>query len=60
MLCLTLLFDLIQDEYGDTALHAASSEGHVEVMTILMQRGANVNSLNKVCIYLSFHQPYVS
>ena len=39
----------MQDEFGDTALHAASSEGHVEVMTVLLQRGANVNSLNKVC-----------
>ena len=39
----------MQDEYGNTALHAASDEGHVEVMTILVQRGANVNSLNKVC-----------
>ena len=39
----------MQDEFGETALHAASIEGHVEVMTILVQRGANVNSLNKVC-----------
>ena len=39
----------MQDEFGETALHAASGEGHVEVMTIIVQRGANVNSLNKVC-----------
>ena len=46
----------MQDEAADTALHAASIEGHVEVMTILVQRGANVNSLNKVsvCIYCLF------
>ena len=44
----------MQDEYGNTALHAASHKGHVEVMTILVQRGAKVNSLNKVCKSILF------
>ena len=40
----------MQDEHGNTALHAASGKGHIEVMTGLIKSGANVNSLNKVCI----------
>ena len=44
----------MQDECNNTALHAASSGGHVEVMTILVQRGANVNALNKVCKSIYF------
>ena len=47
----------IQDELGETALHAASGEGFVEVMTVLIQRGANVNSLNKVCVCLLLFPP---
>ena len=45
----------MQDEFGETALHGASGEGHVEVMTVLVQRGANVNSLNKVCVSILFN-----
>ena len=45
----------MQDEFGETALHAASGKGHVEVMTVLVQRGANVNSLNKVCVSILFN-----
>ena len=41
----------MQNELGDTPLHVASCGEYIEVMTILLQRGANVNSLNKVCIY---------
>ena len=44
----------MQNEIGETALHAASDQGHVEVMTILVQRGAKVNSLNKVCVSILF------
>ena len=40
----------MQNELGDTPLHAASRGEYLEVMTILIQRGANVNSLNKVCV----------
>ena len=38
-----------QDEFGDVPLHAASGQGHVNVMTVLIQRGADVDYLNKVC-----------
>ena len=38
----------MQHEIGETALHTASRHGHVNVMTVLVQRGADVNSLTKV------------
>ena len=38
----------MQDEIGETALHAASKKGDVNAMTVLVQRGADVNSLTKV------------
>ena len=38
----------MQDEHGETALHAASNYGHVNVITVLVDRGADVNSLTKV------------
>ena len=38
----------MQDETGETALHAASYEGHVNVITALVERGADVNCLTKV------------
>ena len=38
----------MQNEYGETALHAASRNGHVNVITVLVQRGTDVNSLTKV------------
>ena len=37
-----------QDEFGETGLHAASGEGHVEVIIVLLQRGADVHILSKV------------
>ena len=46
----------MQDEFGETALHGASGEGHVQIMTVLIQRGANVNSLSKVCVSIIFPQ----
>ena len=39
---------LMQDENGETALHAASVKGHVDVARYLVEKGAIVNSLNKV------------
>ena len=39
---------IMQDEIGETALHAASRNGHVNVITVLVQRGADVNFLTKV------------
>ena len=42
------LSHLMQDEYGDTALHAASSKGHINITRHLVEKGATVNSLNKV------------
>ena len=37
-----------QDEFGEVPLHAASHKGHVNVMTFLIQRGAEIDYLNKV------------
>ena len=45
---MTMVNYSLQDEYGETALHAASRNGHVNVMTVLVRRGAGVNSLTKV------------
>ena len=39
---------LMQDEISEIALHAASKKGDVNVMTVLVQRGADINSLTKV------------
>ena len=47
------LFSLIQDERGETPLHAASSQGQVKVISVLVQRGAKLNPLNKVGWVLS-------
>ena len=38
----------MQDEYSETALHTASKFGHVNVITVLVDRGADINSLTKV------------
>ena len=39
---------IMQDETGETALHTASSHSHVNVITTLVERGADVNCLTKV------------
>ena len=38
----------LQDDLGATALQAASQEGHLEVMSTLLRRGAFVNFENRV------------
>ena len=38
----------MQSEIGETALHTASQYGRVNVITVLLQRGADINSLTKV------------
>ena len=38
----------MQDEFGETPLHTASGKGHVNVITVLIERGAVVNYQNKV------------
>ena len=39
---------ILQEEIGETALHIASSQGHVSVITALVERGTDVNCLTKV------------
>ncbi len=41
-----LLFDYVQN--GDTALLYAAEKGHEEILKLLLQRGANINVVNKV------------
>ena len=39
---------LLQDDIGDTALMAAVNKGHLHIVEILVNHGANVNHRNKV------------
>ena len=50
MLVLYILSDsqLMQDEFGETALIAASQEGHLTTAALLLDHGADVNKQNKV------------
>ena len=47
LICVVLL-QLIQDEYGATALFAASSQDHYDPAALLIDHGADVNYLSKV------------
>ena len=38
----------MQDELGETSLHAASGEGHVKVISLLVARGAIIDFQTKV------------
>ena len=44
--CLKMYSTRYQD--GCTALHHAATKGHIEVMRLLLERGADINSQNKV------------
>ena len=46
--CSLAFSQLMQDEHGETALIAASGEGHLETAKLLLQRGALVNFQRKV------------
>ena len=39
---------LLQDGFGNTALVAAVDKGHLHIVEILVNHGANVNLRNKV------------
>ncbi len=43
--------DSIDPESGATALHHAASQGHIEVVRLLIERGANVNSKQRMFGY---------
>ena len=44
--CLKIYWTRYQD--GFTALYCAADDGHIEVMRLLLERGADINSQNKV------------
>ena len=43
-----ILSQLMQDEYGETALFGACQEGHYDPAALLINHGADVNYLSKV------------
>jgi ankyrin repeat protein len=45
---LVALSQLMQNEFGDTALIAAAQEGHIQCAIILLKYRADINYLNKV------------
>jgi regulatory protein SWI6 len=38
--------DLILDEHGHTAIHWAAALGRIQILQLLIQKGANINALN--------------
>ena len=48
LLVCVVLSQLMQDEYGDTALFAACQEGYYDPAALLIDHGADVNYLSKV------------
>ena len=42
------MVSMLTTQEGVTALHFASEEGHVTVVRLLLQKGADVNICNKV------------
>ena len=47
-LACVVLSQLMQDEFGDTALIAASAHGQITTAALLLDHGADVNKQNKV------------
>ena len=47
-LACVVLSQLMQDEFGDTALIAAVDQGHITTAALLLDHGADVNKQNKV------------
>ena len=45
------MVSMITTQNGGTALKMASQEGHVTVVRLLLEKGADVNICNKVCSY---------
>ena len=45
------LSQLMQNEYGATALFAACSQGHYDPAALLIDHGADVNYLSKVRLW---------
>ena len=54
-LACVVLSQLMQDEFGNTALIAASQEGHLSTAALLLDHGADVNKQNKVRLLLYVH-----
>ena len=48
LLICVVLSQLMQDEYGETALIAARQEGRYDPAALLIEHGADVNYLSKV------------
>ena len=48
LLFCVVLSQLMQNEYGATALFAACSQGHYDPAAVLINHGAEVNYLSKV------------
>jgi hypothetical protein len=46
--CSLLLAPLMMNEEGETALHLAAGEGHLEIVKLLLEHGADVNAKTAV------------
>ena len=48
---LPLFYYYTSSQTGETALHLASTRGHVEIVSQLLKAGADPNIVDKVCQY---------